>query len=284
MLRGPAKWLLPYAAICALMGWFVTKLPEGFLPQEDQGIGMVIWTLPPGATIDRTKVVAREVEKYYLGVEKKNVESIFTVAGFSFVGVGQNAGMGFIELTDWDKRKGKDNSAAAITGRATGMLQSIRDAFVFSLTPPAIQGVGQSEGFDLQLQATAGATRAELVAARNQLLGMAAGDKKLVAVRPGELPDTPQLKIDIDQAKAAAHGLSPIDIANTLSAAWRGMYVNDFIDRGRVKRLFLQGEGSSRAKPEDLGSWYVRGATGEMTPFSAFATTRWTHGAETQSR
>jgi multidrug efflux pump len=284
MLRGPAKWLVPYAAVCGLMGWYVTKLPEGFLPQEDQGIGMVIWTLPAGATVDRTIAVAKEVEKHYLGVEKKNVESIFTVAGFSFIGVGQNAGMGFIELKDWDEREGKDNTAAAITNRATGMLQVIRDAFVFSLTPPAIQGVGQSEGFDFQLQATAGTTRAELSAARNQLLGMAATDKKLAGVRPGDLPDTPQLKIDIDQAKAAAHGLSPNDISNTLSAAWGGWYVNDFIDRGRVKRVLMQGDATSRAKPEDLGSWYVRNATGGMTPFSAFATTRWTYGAETLSR
>jgi len=284
MLRGPAKWLLPYAAVCALMGWFVTRLPEGFLPQEDQGIGMVVWTLPPGATVDRTLAVAKQVESHYLEDERANVESIFTVAGFSFVGIGQNAGMGFVEFKDWDQRQGAANSAAAISNRATGRLQVIRDAFVFSLTPPAIQGVGQSEGFDLQLQATAGTDRAQLVAARNQLLGMAATDNKVAGVRPGELPETSQLKIDIDEAKAAAHGLSPGDVANTLSAAWGGMYVNDFIDRGRVKRVLMQGVAASRAKPEDLGSWYVRGATGEMTPFSAFATTRWTQGAETLSR
>jgi multidrug efflux pump len=284
MLRGPVKWLVPYAAIVAVMGFFLTKLPEGFLPQEDQGYGMVVWTLPAGATEDRTLAVAKQVEKHYLEVEQANVESIFSIAGFSFVGSGQNAGMAFVEFKHWDKRAGKDNTAAAISNRATGMLQVIRDAFVFSLTPPAIQGVGNSEGFDFQLQATPGTDRAQLSAARNQLLGLAAQDPKLAAVRPGDLPETPQLKIDIDQAKAFAHDLSPNDIANTLSAAWGGQYINDFIDRGRVKRVYMQGDPGSRAKPEDLASWYVRGAGGEMTPFSAFATTQWTSGAENLSR
>ncbi len=284
ILRGPVKWLVPYAAICVLMGVFVVKLPPGFLPQEDQGIGMVIWTLPAGATQERTLAVAKTVENHYLGVEKANVESMFAIAGFSFVGVGQNAGMAFIEFKDWNKRAGKDNTAAAISNRATGMLQSVRDAWVFSLTPPAIQGIGQSEGFDFQLQATAGTDRAGLGKARDALLGTAAQDRKLANVRRGELPETPQLKIDIDQAKAAAHDLSPADISNTLTAAWGGVYVNDFIDRGRVKRVFMQGEGASRSKPSDLDTWYVRGSTGEMTPFSAFATTHWTNGAETLAR
>ena len=284
MLRGPVKWLVPYAAICVLMGLFVTKLPQGFLPQEDQGIGMVIWTLPSGASQGRTLEVAKRVEHHFLDVEQKNVDSLFTIAGFSFIGVGQNAGMAFIELKDWDDRKGKDNTAQAITGRATGMLQAVRDAQVFALTPPAIQGIGQSEGFDFQLQATPGTDRAGLAAARDQLLAAANQDPKLAAVRRGDLPETPQLKIDIDQAKAVAHDLSPTDISNTLTAAWGGLYVNDFIDRGRVKRVFMQGDAPYRSKPEDLADWYVRGARGGMTPFGAFSTTRWTFGAETLAR
>jgi len=284
MLRRPVKWLVPYAAICVLMGVFVTKLPQGFLPQEDQGIGMVIWTLPSGASQGRTLDVAKRVEEHFLGFEKKNVDSLFTIAGFSFIGVGQNAGMAFIEFKDWDERPGKDNTAQAITGRATGMLQVLRDAQVFALTPPAIQGIGNSQGFDFQLQATPGTDRAGLAAARDQLLGSANQDPLLAAVRRGDLPETPQLKIDIDQAKAFAHDLSPNDISATLTAAWGGMYVNDFIDRGRVKRVFMQGDATSRAKPEDLADWYVRGAKGSMTPFGAFATTRWTFGAETLSR
>jgi multidrug efflux pump len=284
MLRGPIKWLVPYAGICAAMYFLLAKIPTGFLPQEDQGTSMVIWTLPPGATLPRTMEVAKKVEEHYLGFEKKNVESLFTVGGFSFIGAGQNAGMAFVELKDWDDRPGKENSAQAISNRATGMLSRVRDAFVFALIPPAIQGLGQSQGFDFQLQATGGTDRATLSKARDQLLGMAAKDPVLAAVRRGDLPETPQVKIDIDHEKAAAHGLAQADITNTLTAAWAGIYVNDFIDRGRVKRVFVQGDAPFRSKPEDLAAWYVRGATGQMTPFSTFATTRWTYGAESLSR
>jgi multidrug efflux pump len=284
MLRGPLKWIVPYALICGGMGLLLTRLPTGFLPQEDQGIGMVIWTLPSGASLSRTLEVNKVVEKHYLENEKKTVNSIFTIAGFSFIGIGQNTGMAFVEFKDWDDRPGEENTSSAVSNRATGMLQAVREAQVFALTPPAISGLGDSSGFDLQLQATPGTDRAGLAAARDQLLGMAAQDKTLFGVRRGDLPETPQLKIDIDQAKAAAANVAPGDIAYTLSAAWGGVYVNDFIDRGRVKRVFMQGVGESRSKPEDLASWYVRGSTGQMTPFSAFATTRWAYGAETLSR
>ncbi len=168
--------------------------------------------------------------------------------------------------------------------RGTGMLQAVRDAQIFALTPPAIQGLGQSEGFDLELQAMPGTDRAGLAAARDRLLGAASQDPALVAVRRGDLPETPQLSIDIDNSKAVAHGVSPTDIANTLSAAWGGVYVNDFIDRGRVKRVFVQGDGQFRSKPDDLYQWYVRGNTNAMTPFSAFASMHWTSGAESLSR
>jgi multidrug efflux pump len=284
MLRRALWWLIPYAAICAVLGFFLVKLPTGFLPPEDQGQGMVVWTLPPGATLARTQDVGKVVEKHFLDNEKANTEALFTVAGFSFVGVGQNTGMAFLELKDWDQRKGKANSAVEIANRATGMLQSVRDAQIFALTPPAIQGLGQSEGFEFELQAVPGTDRARLAELRDQLLGTASQDPKLVAVRRGDLAETPQLKIDIDQAKAVSQGVAPQSITDTLAAAWGGIYVNDFIDRGRVKRVFVQGEGASRSKPEDLAKWYVRGSTGMMTPFSAFATTRWTFGAETLSR
>ncbi|MEO8551043.1 MAG: efflux RND transporter permease subunit [Kofleriaceae bacterium] len=284
MLRGPVKWLVPYAAICVVLYVFLGKLPTGFLPQEDQGTGMVIWTLPSGATLPRTQAVAKTVEKHFLGMEGKNVESLFTVAGFSFIGQGQNAGMAFIELKDWADRPGKDNTAQAITNRATGVLSSVRDAFIFALTPPAIQGLGESEGFDFQLQAAAGTDREALAKARDQLLGLANQSPQLMAVRRGDLPETPQLKIDIDAAKAVALNLSPNDITNTLTAAWGGVYMGDFIDRGRVKRVFVQGLGDSRSKPEDLAQWYVRGSTGAMTPFSAFSKTHWFYGAEALQR
>ncbi|HEU4733927.1 MAG TPA: efflux RND transporter permease subunit [Kofleriaceae bacterium] len=284
MLRTPVRWLVPYAAIVAAMAVLLLRLPSGFLPPEDQGIGFALWTLPSGASMSRTLDVARTVEHHYLETEKRNVEAIATVSGFSFMGVGQNVGMAFVEFKDWDERKGKDNTAAAISNRAIGMLSAVRDAQIFALTPPAINGLGNSEGFDLQLQATAGTDRAGLARARDQLLGAAAKDPLLFAVRRGDLPETPQLKVDIDQAKAFAHGVLPGDIANTLTAAWGGVYVNDFIDRGRVKRVFVQGDAPFRSRPEDLDGWYVRGQSGGMTPFSAFATTRWTFGAETLAR
>jgi multidrug efflux pump len=284
MLRGPVKWLLPYAAIVGVMGYFLTRMPTGFLPSEDQGIGIAIWTLPSGASMSRTINVAKTVEHHFLEVENKNVDSLFTVSGFSFIGNGQNTGMAFVEFKDWDARQGKENTAESISNRATGMLQSVRDAQVFSLTLPPIPGLGQSEGFDFELQATAGTDRAGLARQRDQLLANASKDPKLVAVRRADLAETPQLKIDIDQAKAVAHGLQPTDIANTLSVAWGGAYVNDFVDRGRVKRVFVQGDGQFRAKPEDLDAWYVRGQAGGMTPFSAFSSTSWTYGAETLSR
>ena len=284
MVRKPLRWLLPYAAIVAVMGVLLVRLPQGFLPPEDQGIGLAIWTLPSGAALSRTIEVAKRVEHHYLETESKTVESLFTVSGFSFIGVGQNAGMAFVEFKDWDERTGKDNTAAAVSNRATGMLQAVRDAQIFALTPPAIQGLGQSEGFEFQLQATPGTDRSELARARDQLVGASAKNPQLAAVRRGDLPETPQLKIDIDQAKAAAHGVGANDIANTLTAAWGGVYVNDFIDRGRVKRVFVQGDAPYRSKPEDLNAWYVRGAGGGMTPFSEFATTSWAYGAESLSR
>ena len=284
MLKGPIKWLLPYAAICAAMWLLLGRIPTGFLPQEDQGTSMVIWTLPAGATLPRTLEVAKKVEQHYLGFEKKNVSGLFTVGGFSFIGAGQNVGMAFVELKDWDDRPGKENSSFAISQRATGMLSQVRDAFIFALVPPAIQGLGQSQGFDFQLQASGGTDRAALAKARDQLIGLASKDKALTAVRRGDLPETPQLKIDVDQEKAAAQGIASNDIWSTLTAAWAGVYVNDFVDRGRVKRVFVQGDAPFRSKPEDLGQWYVRGTGGQMAPFSTFATTRWTFGAESLSR
>ncbi len=284
MLRGPLKWLVPYAAICALLAVMFGRIPTGFLPQEDQGLGMVMWTLPPGATLDRTIDVAKQVEHHYLDAEKNNVGMIFTISGFSFIGAGQNAGMAFVGFKDWDERPGKENTAAAVSARATAALSHVRDAFIFSLTPPAIRGLGQSEGFDFELQAPPGTDRATLAKRRDQLLGMASKEPTLVGVRRGDLPETPQLKIDIDQAKAAAHGVAARDIDSTLTAAWAGVYVNDFIDRGRVKRVFVQGDKDSRSRPEDLAQWYVRGSDGSMTPFSTFSTTRWTFGAESLQR
>ncbi|HEY4178701.1 MAG TPA: efflux RND transporter permease subunit [Kofleriaceae bacterium] len=284
MLRWAFSWLLPYGAIVAAMYALVIRLPQGFLPDEDQGIGMVIWTLPSGASMARTEAVGEKVQNHFLNVEKKAVKSIFTIAGFSFIGVGQNAGMAFIEFKDWDERPGKDNTTQKVTQRATGMLWGVREAQIFALTPPAIQGLGQTGGFDFQLQAAPGTDRAGLAQARDQLLAMAAQNKLLAGVRRGDLAETPQLKLDIDQEQAAALSLQSSDISYTLAAAWGGIYVNDFIDRGRVKRVFMQGKADSRSRPEDLSQWYVRGATGQMTPFNTFTKSRWTYGSEALAR
>jgi len=284
----PVRWLLLYGGIVAVMALLMLRLPTGFLPTEDTGDVMVQYTLPVGATTSRTLEAAKAVEHHFLVDEKDNTEALFTIAGFSFAGSGQNAGLAFINLKDWSQRPGAANRSDTIAQRATGSLQSVRDAQIFALTPPSISGLGQSNGFEFQLQAAGGTDRAALKQQRNTLLAEAGKDGKLAGVRSGTLEDQPQLKIDIDEAKAMSLGLSMSDVTDTLSAAWAGVYVNDFIDRARVKKVYVQGDASARSKPEDLGLWQVRGsdASGNttMTPFSAFATTSWTYGPETLAR
>jgi multidrug efflux pump len=201
------------------------------------------------------------------------------VNGFSFGGQGQNAGFAFVRLKDWDERKGRQNSAQAIAGRAMGAFSQYRDAMVFAFTPPAVFELGNATGFDFQLQDRGGIGHEKLIAARNQLLGMAAQNPNLMAVRPNGLEDAAEFKIDVDQEKASALGLSIADINTTLSSTWGVSYVNDFIDNGRVKRVYLQADAPFRMTPEDIARWYVRNRTGEMVPFSAFSTARWTTGS-----
>jgi multidrug efflux pump len=284
IIKRPLRWILTYAVIVGVLAVLFLRLPSSFLPDEDQGEIMVMWTLPSGATLARTEEVTKQVEQYFLRREKDNVEAVMAVNGFGFSGSGQNAGSGFIALKSWSERKGAENRADAIARRATRALASIRDAQVFSLNPPAIQGLGQVGGFEFQLLASAGTSRETLRERRDTLLSHASSDPKLTAVRLGTLADTPQLQVDIDQPKASSLGLSLGDVNSTLSAAWGGTYVNDFIDGGRVKKVFIQGDADFRSSSDDLGQWYVRGSNGTMTPFSAFATTRWTFGPETLSR
>jgi multidrug efflux pump len=283
-LKRPVQGMLVFGAIVLVMGVLLVRLPSGFLPTEDQGVIMVQFTLPPGASVSRTVEVAKRVEKHFLETEKDNVKTIFTLSGFNFSGSGQNAGMAFVALKDWSERKGAENRADNIAMRATMALSQIRDAQVFSLNPPSIQGLGQSGGFEFQLQATSGMTRQMLQQRRDELLAATRSEPVLSAVRLGSLPDTPQLHVDIDQAKASSLGLSLSDINTSLSAAWAGVYVNDFIDRARVKRVYMQSDAPYRSSPEDLSQWYVRSEGGTMTPFSAFASTRWTYGPENLSR
>jgi multidrug efflux pump len=270
--------LIVYAVLVAALALLFLRLPTSFLPEEDQGGMITIYSLPVGATQDRTMAVARQVENYYLTKEKATIDTIYVVVGFSFAGSGQNQGIAFIHLRNWKDRPGAANRAQAIAQRANRYFSTIRDAQVYALIPPAVRELGNSSGFDLELEDRGGAGHAALIATRDQLLGMAAKDKLLTAVRPNSLDDTPQLHLDIDQARAGALGLSQDDINDTLSSAWGGSFINNFIDRGRVKQVYMQGDAPYRASPEDLGRWYVRGATGVMTPFSAFSTTSWTVG------
>ena len=284
VIHGPARYLLLYAVVLAGCGLMFFRLPTGFLPTEDQGYVMVQFTLPAGATDARTAVISNKIKDYFLTQEKDNVSVVFTVSGFSLSGSGQNAGMGFISLKNWSERPGSENSADAIAKRAMAHFSRERDAQIFSLTPPSVSGLGQSNGFTFELQARAGTTRAQLLAMRNQLLQQAGENASLSAVRANTLPDMPQLQVDVDDAKASALGLSTSDINSTLSSALGGSYVNDFIDGGRVKKVYLQGDAPYRSKPEDIDKWFVRGSDDSMTPFSAFASSRWINGPENLSR
>ena len=284
ILKHPLEGIAAFVVIVVVMGVLLLRLPTGFLPDEDQGEVMVQFTLPAGASVGRTIEVAKQIEKYFLENEKDNIAALFTLSGFNFSGSGQNAGMGFIALKNWKERKGAENRADMIARRATIALSSIRDAQIFSLNPPSIQGLGRTGGFDFQLQANAGTDRETLKRMRDELMAKARADATITSVRLGSLEDTPQLHVDIDQAKASSLGLSLAEINQSLSAAWAGVYVNDFIDRARVKRVYMQADAPYRSAPEDLSQWYIRGDNGMMTPFSAFATTRWTFGPESLSR
>jgi len=280
----PKRFLLGYLLIVAGLVVAFLRLPTGFLPTEDQGVALVQYTLPPGATFSRTLAAAEKIENYFLTHEQKNVPALFTASGFQFGGVSQSVGTGFVELAPWDDRKGSENSVLAINARANAALAGLRDAQFFALVPPPVQGLGQSTGFTMELVNTGSLSRAEFNARRNRLLALASADPMLAAVRLSALSDTPQLNVDIDEAKLSTLGLSPDDVNTTISAAWGGIYVNDFVDRGRVKRVYVQGDAPYRSVPDDLGNWKVRSSSGTMTPFSAFASTHWSMAPQTLTR
>ena len=279
VVKQGVRYGIIYAAMLAVLAILFMRMPTSFLPEEDQGVIMSMVQLPVGATKQRTEVVLADMRDYFMKNEKDNVDSVLTVAGFSFAGSGQNSGMAFIKLKDWKERNTPDRSANAIIGRAMGYLFSIKEAQVFAFNLPPIPELGTATGFDFFLQDRAGVGHDKLMAARNQLLGMAAQDPNLVRVRPNGMEDTPQLDIKIDYEKALAQGLSISDINSTLSSAWGSAYVNDFVDRGRVKKVYLQADAPFRMNPEDLKLWYVRNSTGQMVPFSAFASTDWSFGS-----
>ncbi|MFQ1683148.1 efflux RND transporter permease subunit [Aeromonas veronii] len=279
VIKQGVRYSLIYGAMLAVLAVLFMRMPTSFLPEEDQGVIMSMVQLPVGATKQRTEVVLADMRDYFLKNEKDNVDSVLTVSGFSFAGSGQNAGMAFIKLKDWSERKSLDRSANAIIGRAMGYLFSIKEAQVFAFNLPPIPELGTATGFDFFLQDRGGIGHDKLMAARNQLLGMAAQDPTLVRVRPNGMEDTPQLDIKIDYEKALAQGLSIADINNTLATAWGSSYVNDFVDRGRIKKVYMQADAPFRMNPEDLKLWYVRNSAGQMVPFSAFASTEWSFGS-----
>lgn len=275
----PVRYLVVYGAIVGIMIFFFMKLPTSFLPDEDQGFIICQVQLPAGATQERTIQVIRQLEQHFLEKESKTVQGVITVAGFSFAGRGQNMGLAFVRLKHWDERQSKDMKAAAVAGRAMGAFSKFRDGLAFAFSPPAVLELGVANGFNLHLQDRSGLGHEKLMEARNQFLGMAMQNKKLVAVRPNGQDDTPQFKLDIDDVRAGALGISQADINSVLSTAWGSTYVNDFIENGRVKKVYVQSEPSARMLPEDINRWYVRNSKGEMVPFSAFATARWQYGS-----
>ncbi len=270
--------MLVYLVIVLGMVLIFWRLPSGFLPDEDQGIIFTQVSMPTGTTLEETGRTMKRVQDHYLTDEKANIRTVFTVAGFGFVGQGQNVGIAFVRGKDWSQRKGADNSMKAIATRANGAFQKIHSGMVIAFTPPAVIELGNAGGFDFELKDVAGLGHEALIAARNQLLGMARSDKRVAQVRPNGLEDLPQIKLKVDQRAAGALGLSQADVNSTLATSLGGSYINDFIDRGRVKRVFVQADAPFRTTPDSIGNLHVRGTSGKMAPLSAFSTIDWTFG------
>jgi HAE1 family hydrophobic/amphiphilic exporter-1/multidrug efflux pump len=279
-VRRPVRVFVVYLALALGMALMFLRTPTGFLPEEDQGILFTLIQTPTGATAERTLDVVKKVEDYYLEQESEVVDSMFGVVGFSFSGNGQNMGLAFVQLKDWDQRTEPGQSVQALAGRAFGAFSQIRDAQVFPVVPPSVIELGNVSGFDLYLQARGGQSHADLMAARNRLLGMAAQSDLIGSIRPNGLQDAAQFNLDIDWRKAGAMGLTPTDVGELLQIAWAGTYVNDFLDQGRIKRVYVQGEAEARATPTDIEKWRVRNASGGLVPFSNFAEGRWDYGAQ----
>ncbi|MGE4298039.1 MAG: efflux RND transporter permease subunit [Desulfovibrionaceae bacterium] len=279
LLRRSKAAMFAYVLLLGGLAMLFMRLPTSFLPEEDQGIVFAMVQLPEGSPQEQTLGVLKKLEDHFLNNEKETVSSLFTVAGFSFAGSGQNMGFSFIQLKSWDERKGEGMSAQAVARRAMGALSTVKNAVIYAFTPPAVMELGNAAGFDLFLQDRAGLGHEALMQARGQLLGMASQNPLMVGVRPNGMNDTPQYQIDIDHAKAGSYSLAMSDINDTLSTVLGGAYVNDFIDRGRVKKVYVQADAPFRMMPEDINRWYVRNSQGEMVPYSAFASGRWTYGS-----
>jgi hydrophobe/amphiphile efflux-1 (HAE1) family protein len=279
ILARKIRYLFAYLLIVAALGFLFWRMPTAYLPNEDQGIMFVQASLPAGSTLEQTQQLMEQVRNYFLVDEKEAVAFCFTLAGRSFSGTGQNVGMGFITLRDWGLRHRADLKVNAVVGRAMGKFSKLRNARVFAFSPPAVRELGQAGGFDFQLQDRGGLGHEALMGARNQLLGVAAKDPRLIRVRPNGLEDVPQYRIDVDWERAGALGVPVNSIHTTIAAAFGGAYVNDFIQGGRVKRVFVQADAPYRMLPKDLEELYVRNGSGTMTPFTSFATGHWFQGS-----
>jgi multidrug efflux pump len=278
-LSRSGRLMAVYGGLLIAMGVLFVRLPSAFLPQEDQGYLLAQIIAPVGATQQRTLQSVEKLEKHFMEGEKDALKAVFTVQGFSFAGTGQNNALAFVNLKDWDERKPPELHADAVAGRAMMALSQIKDAFAFAFAPPPMPELGIATGFAFFLKDNAGRGHEALTAARNQFLGAAAQSPKLANVRPNGQEDTPQLRVDVDAEKASALGLSIADINATLAAAWGGQYIDDFVDRGRVKRVYIRADAPFRMTPEDFKVWSVRNAEGRMVPFTAFATSRWEYGS-----
>ncbi|MFO7326664.1 MAG: efflux RND transporter permease subunit, partial [Pseudomonadota bacterium] len=276
--------LAVYAALVVALGMLFVRIPTSFLPDEDSGAMLAIVQTPPGGTRERTEAALEQALDYFLTQESELVEGVLTVAGFSFAGVGQNMGLVFVRLKPWEERTGRGQDVHSIARRASGYFATIRDASIFAVVQPSVPELGTAAGFDMMLVNRGGLSHEQFLAARNQLIGMAAQDPRLMSVRPNGVEDAPQFKLNIDYEKVSALGIPITEVTQTLSAAWGSAYVNDFIDRGRVKRVYVQGDASARMRAEDLGKWYVRNRAGEMVPFSAFSSGEWVYGPQKLTR
>jgi multidrug efflux pump len=276
ILPKAGRWLLVYGAIVAVAAFMYQRLPNSFLPSEDQGYLIVNVQLPPGASLGRTEAAMQKVEEFFLA--QPEVDKVVGVLGFSFSGSGQNAALAFVPLKPWDERRGPEHSAQALAGRAFGALMGVRDAFIFALSPPAIPELGTATGFNFRLQDRGGLGHDALLAARNQLLGMAGQSKVLQGVRPDGLEDAPQLQLDIDRERAAAMGVGFDAIGNVLSTALGSAYINDFPSAGRLQRVIVQAEARARMQPDDVLRLTVPGNKGQLVPLSAIGNVRWVTG------
>lgn len=284
IIRRPLRMVAVYALMGGGIVWLFMQTPTGFLPDEDQGIMLALVQGPSGSTAENTQAATDQIRDYFLSAENDNVDSVFSVVGFSFSGVGQNNGLAFVRLKNWEERPEAQQSVQAIAGRAFPAMMGIQEAMAFPIVPPAVIELGNVSGFDFYLQAPAGQSHEQLLEARNMLLGMATQSPLIASVRPSGQEDATQFKLDIDWRAAGAMGVNPSEVGNTLSIAMAGSYVNDFNDQGRTKRVYVQGEPDSRATPSDLQKWRVRNSSGELVPFSNFTSERWIYGPQGLNR